>query len=454
MRLALLILSFIFLASSVMANDKIVVQILCSPGGQGSGVIVSRDGHVLTAAHVMPDGATCSASIGTTEGERVAITKERVAQGGLDAAIAKLDGNETFQQFATFCPLEKEIEITTAAFHPQMTGSPTRKNGIISMTEMSNGRVEFTAPVIPGESGGPVFLKGTEAIVGIVEGAGFDSQGNPIRYMVPAAPLAELGLTPADNCKSSDSIVNFIESFGTTTPVSTINSRLGMPISESILEDVLVKGSTSVPLMLRVYEVGDGSYFFVHTRADSTYVASGVFGNLDRHDTTLKPVQLRIPFMFRGNCPENGRCSEEYCPGINCDERWFFFLNDFALGDLLADSCGENILNKQFKDIDIDARFTHWSITDCYFGAPGRYMNYHFSFSFGYSRGMDVGAAHDSCFAEDETFWDSNKTFGSPGCNYMKLEPIFAMSTVDPDDLGKLDAPVLQNQILELLLWR
>lgn len=191
-------------ASLAAAEDQIVVQIVCDKAGvvsSGSGVIVSVSGDVLSAAHVMPEGPTCTARIGATTGTPLPVTGIRRAGNALDAILAKLETAETFARFATVCPLEEEREIVTAGFHSRLTGKPARKDGIISKIEMERGTVEITAPIIPAESGRPVFLRGTTTIVGIVWGIKSDALGMPIRRMVPADALMDLGLVAAPDCR-------------------------------------------------------------------------------------------------------------------------------------------------------------------------------------------------------------------------------------------------------------
>jgi len=166
-------------ATAASANDDLVIRIQCGDV-LGSGVIVSEDGHVLTAAHVAKYG-NCVARIGTTKAEPIPLKDPRLDET-FDAAVLRLDGKHHFEDYARVCPLApemKERQIVTAAFSAKIVGPPARK----------------------AESGGPVFLRKTSSIVGIVKGADFDaSTGLPIRKMTPVDQVMELGLTLADDC--------------------------------------------------------------------------------------------------------------------------------------------------------------------------------------------------------------------------------------------------------------
>lgn len=210
MRPRIIAAAFAAIAGPLWAEDALVVHILCQTDGgevRGSGVVVSGDGQVLTAAHVLPKGARCTATLGTTEGARLDLHPGPVADG-FDAALARLGTDRAFPRFATICAPEKEARITSAGFHSRMTGPPARKEGIVSTVTLENGTIQMTAPVIPAESGGPVFLSGTTALVGIVAGADWDAMGMPVRRMVPVAALTAFGLTPAVDCRPRDQIVS------------------------------------------------------------------------------------------------------------------------------------------------------------------------------------------------------------------------------------------------------
>lgn len=220
--------AMVALAAPARAEDSTVVHIACDTGAEGSGVIVSAEGHVLTAAHVMAPGATCTASIGRRNGPRLPLVAER-RHPTLDALLMRLDAGAELGPlpFATVCPLEGQggQEIRVVAFHGASTGAPSVTEGILSTTELRDGTVEMTGMTAEGKSGGPVFLHGTDAIVGIVAGAEFAASGLVAYYgMVPVEGMADFGLTPARVCEAEAASVQ--RKLGEIEAQSTWEARL------------------------------------------------------------------------------------------------------------------------------------------------------------------------------------------------------------------------------------
>lgn len=206
-------------AVPVAANDGLVVYVECtSPEGmksQGSGVLVSSEGHVLTARHVMPDGANCQASIGNNTRSKRAIRPSfasRKIDGGFDALLMEFgrDATETFP-FASLCPVTDDLKgrpIIAKGFHASSFGAPSSTDGILSSTAINfEGLIETTAMTVNGKSGGPVFLRGSDAIVGIIAGASFTPQGVVSTYSMLAtdAVISDLPmLTISKECLAMD----------------------------------------------------------------------------------------------------------------------------------------------------------------------------------------------------------------------------------------------------------
>jgi len=146
-----------------------------TPGGLGSGVIINREGHAITNAHVVqgetklqatvwfpePDGSLTRKDIDDVE--LVAVNSE------MDLAlvkIPKIDGREFVP-----APLERDerLEIGQPVF---AIGNPlglerTLTQGVISTPRRSMGGrtyIQTDTPINPGNSGGPLFNTRGEVI--------------------------------------------------------------------------------------------------------------------------------------------------------------------------------------------------------------------------------------------------------------------------------------------------
>ncbi len=208
----------------VYANDleQLVVQIDCTleDGGvsEGSGVLVSDTGHVLTARHVAPEGADCIGRIGnrTIPGRALLMSFESHSlPQQIDGRLLKFapSASEVFP-FAKFCRVatRKVLDpLVSMGFHSHTVARPSVTAGVLSSTEpKSNGLVETDAEAAAGKSGGPVFLGDTPRIVGIVAGAQFDHLGTVTNYALLAvdALLANFPvLTEAPDCVEAEPAV-------------------------------------------------------------------------------------------------------------------------------------------------------------------------------------------------------------------------------------------------------
>lgn len=199
------------------ANNRLVVYVECSnpkkpelPVFKGTGVVISEEGHVLTAEHVVPEGYEC---VGALENNTIA--RRQLQVDFKDYQLSeKIDGKllrfiassgEVFE-YATYCPATAGNVgdvIVVKGFHGKSKGLPSATLGILS-TYIPNPRgiLETDAQTVGGKSGGPVFLQNTNTIIGIVAGAEFDPSGLPAYYgVLTAEALAQFGvLQVAQNC--------------------------------------------------------------------------------------------------------------------------------------------------------------------------------------------------------------------------------------------------------------
>ncbi len=180
---------------------------------RGSGVIVSQQGHVLTARHVLGlrpgdpiSGSTrCAGSIGVAD---TGATRRMIIQPinvTVDAALLKFSDAGPYE-FARVCRFESWMirrKIFVAGFPGKTeTGVPSFREGVLSTTTMnSNGVLETDGQTIDGMSGGPVFSSNLKGLVGIVLGAQFTPQGT-INYfgILPFDPpfINQFQLTVSD----------------------------------------------------------------------------------------------------------------------------------------------------------------------------------------------------------------------------------------------------------------
>lgn len=201
-------------------NDTIV-YIECTANGstaRGTGVVVSARGHVLTAKHVVPAGATCSGSIGVADPNLAARMIVQPTILPVDAALLQFAQQRTYA-FAGYCPLEDWMirrKIFVAGYPGKtQTGAPSYREGVLSTTiPNAAGILETDGQTVAGMSGGPVFSRNLAGIVGIVIGAEFDALGTVSFYgILPASAYAQpLGLTVSDeDCYHQDREVDFTD---------------------------------------------------------------------------------------------------------------------------------------------------------------------------------------------------------------------------------------------------
>jgi S1-C subfamily serine protease len=164
-------------------------------GGAGSGVLITPDGYALTNQHVVASGATVRVHL--PEGRSIA-----AAVVGSDAAtdLALLRGHASALEFATLGSTKdlKVGQLVVALGNP-LGFSETVSAGIVSakgrVLRSVEGRlidniVQHTAPLNPGNSGGPLVTTGHEvvgintAIIAAAQGIGFAVPADTATWVV------------------------------------------------------------------------------------------------------------------------------------------------------------------------------------------------------------------------------------------------------------------------------
>lgn len=182
--------------------DPTIVHIECSePGGtprRGTGVVVSANGMVLTARHVVlgtsptrRDDTSCSGSLGHALTGKSGMSFQTVSTA-YDAALLKYPGlvNAPHVRFCEVEPRHKRAEVIAAGF-PLLsaTGQPSERKGILATIEPDGkGLLESDAATTSGMSGGRVTFTENGSLVGIVSGVSPDpATGYPNAYAILAA---------------------------------------------------------------------------------------------------------------------------------------------------------------------------------------------------------------------------------------------------------------------------
>ncbi len=149
-------------AISREANGSIVSIVMSDKDGhpiaQGSGFLISKDGHVVTNYHVIRDGN--SAVVKLPNGIFFAVDGVLVSDEDRDVAIIKVHG-KGFKALTLGDSDRLQVGEEVVAIGNPLSLESTVSNGIVSAirtVEAEGGKfLQITAPISPGSSGGPLF---------------------------------------------------------------------------------------------------------------------------------------------------------------------------------------------------------------------------------------------------------------------------------------------------------
>ncbi|AFZ11451.1 peptidase S1 and S6 chymotrypsin/Hap [Crinalium epipsammum PCC 9333] len=161
--------------------------------GHGSGFIVSKDGYIITNAHVVA-GAPSVVTVEFFDGKQVPADVIGFAKGGLDLAVLKIARPQKLTTVALGQPNSFKVGARVYAI-----GTPldedfhnTFTQGNISRLDPKKGMIQHTASINHGNSGGPLFNSegqvigvNTSGILGDVE----DEQGNRSGFFAPGTNI-------------------------------------------------------------------------------------------------------------------------------------------------------------------------------------------------------------------------------------------------------------------------
>jgi S1-C subfamily serine protease len=158
-------------AISREANGAVVSIIMSDRNGhpitQGSGFLISKDGHVVTNYHVIREGV--SAIVKLPNGASFHVDGVLASDKNRDVAIIKAHGVD-FRTLSLGDSGRLQVGEEVVAIGNSLSLESTVSNGIVSAfrtDENEGGKfVQITAPISPGSSGGPLFNMAGE-VVGI-----------------------------------------------------------------------------------------------------------------------------------------------------------------------------------------------------------------------------------------------------------------------------------------------
>ena len=129
----------------------------------GSGTIISRDGMVLTNAHVVSQGGIVKITL--ADGRKVEADVIGFGEKGLDLAVLKIRGETNLPTIRIASP--GDIKVGQRAFaigNPFGRFQGTLTVGIVSRIDEERGLIQTDAAINPGNSGGPLLNSAGELI--------------------------------------------------------------------------------------------------------------------------------------------------------------------------------------------------------------------------------------------------------------------------------------------------
>ncbi len=155
-------------------NVRIVEPDKPIEGAQGTGFLISEEGHILTCAHVVGEEREATVWIAGTRYEADVLNKDKDTDIALLKTRKEVSVNYTPLSFRSNEVYKLGEEVLTMGFPmTKLLGNSARlSKGLISSTKGLKDnpkQVQFSAEVQPGNSGGPLFDK-EGVVVGVVTG--------------------------------------------------------------------------------------------------------------------------------------------------------------------------------------------------------------------------------------------------------------------------------------------
>jgi serine protease Do len=248
-------------------------------GGSGSGVVIRRDGIILTNAHVVGSAATVTIELadGRTLTGRVLGRDPTV-----DVAVVQIPVND-----APAAPLADsdrlQVGQTAIAIGNPLGLERTVTEGIVSAVNRTprgfalDALIQTDAAISPGNSGGPL-LDSRGAVIGINTAVLSGSGVNGLGFAIPINLASEIAKQIVTTGRVTRAYLGI--AYGDIEP--ELAERLGLPVKEGIVVMQSEPGSPAGRAGIRRQDI--------ITRIDDTPIAQG--GDLRRFLRSRKPGQV------------------------------------------------------------------------------------------------------------------------------------------------------------------
>jgi serine protease Do len=196
--------------SQIFGGGGPVIRQRIRERASGSGFVYSRDGLILTNAHVVPRG-TSSITVVFNNGDKV---KGHVyaSNPGVDLALVKVDGYNKLPpplEFADFSkvqagqwaiaigePLELQHSVAVGVVSGFNRDEPIQ--GEDQQVRLFKGLLQTSAPINPGNSGGPL-INYDGRVIGVNQSTANPSSAQGIGFAIPSSTVETTAATLAKN---------------------------------------------------------------------------------------------------------------------------------------------------------------------------------------------------------------------------------------------------------------
>ena len=159
----------------------------------GSGFIVNERGDIITNRHVLEDAVRAKAT--TPDGREYNITEITGAHPKLDLMVGATtlvkNPRKVPQSFLRLAPQPAEKGEKIYAFGNPQGNTFSVSDGIVAGYREEGTNMQYTAPVSPGSSGGPI-VNTSGNVVAVVWGGDIQEHTQNINYSVPANKIYEI----------------------------------------------------------------------------------------------------------------------------------------------------------------------------------------------------------------------------------------------------------------------